>query len=833
MLDLHLQNRTLAQPTGKATEKLYRRQTGIAACVLLVIVFACYSNALNANFNCDDFSRIHYAYKIFHGQPELLIRELTSAWPDGSFQLQYRPLFELSFVLDYLLWKANAFGYHLSNLLLHCAATFLLFLTARSMLAVRQQRGSFLPALVAAALYASYPLSCEVVAWVGCRVDSICAIFYFASFWLFLSSLQNKQKLIRPLSLFCFCLSLLSKEMGASLPMVLLAWMLTAQWTERKTLFSVLRKSLWETRAYWSVLVLYIVVRGVILGNLIGGYVGSTGDSIAESSLNRWVNSGCLYYLAYPLNTAFFSSHSFVAEVLHLLCLAGGLLIIWRIRSFGWAEDRMRIVMFSALWFVLSLLPISTVFYISPFLQGGRYIYIPAAALCLLVTTLLYRPESFETTASRQLAAFKSVSFLVLVALLCCFVSACRGNTQCWTDSAMQTIALQSELVNKIKHLQHEQTLVVLNPPKDIEGAYMFFTFELLQKLLMPPFFPSDLSNRIAALEPRFFGECHLLNRSQLKELTEHRLYQFALWDREKLKLNLVARSFWSPFLSSHRSNESTVSFAQERLFRSKGKDRRILTYRIEPPAAPLKSQFIGITLINDNSAQNTADATGDVIAIGWSPEHRELFGEAPWISQPLYRHADAREYLFATGQFENWSLSEAIDKVDIHLPAASNASIVNVRLLSGDQQLPVLKLDSQRWRQQLDGLHIPCDQNATMTYDVSSVPNANGAVIEISQRYSQFQQYTNTLRDFKFSPHAAGSIRFAKRSGRFSLPASTFRQPGWYQIRAAAIAKTGELIGYFGDPIYISISALESRRVKQSSAFQNSGSITRDLGHD
>src|SRR5437870_8133305 len=74
-----------------------------------------------------------------------------------SFAGHYRPVQNLSYMLDYLVWHGETCGYHLSNILWHASAGGLLFLLARKLTAPladseegrhRYEIGAFLVALL-------------------------------------------------------------------------------------------------------------------------------------------------------------------------------------------------------------------------------------------------------------------------------------------------------------------------------------------------------------------------------------------------------------------------------------------------------------------------------------------------------------------------------------------------------------------------------------------------------------------------------------------------------------------------------------------------------------
>ena len=106
-----------------------------------------------------------------------------------SFSLYYRPVQNLSYIVDYAIWNRDEFGYHLSNVLFHAASAFLLFLVVR--VALRPLRGRTRGASATAAafsvglLWAVHPIHNAAVAYVAGRADSIAMMFALAAWLLF------------------------------------------------------------------------------------------------------------------------------------------------------------------------------------------------------------------------------------------------------------------------------------------------------------------------------------------------------------------------------------------------------------------------------------------------------------------------------------------------------------------------------------------------------------------------------------------------------------------------------------------------------------------------
>lgn len=139
----------------------------------------------------------------------------------------YRPLVTLSFMADYALWRVDPRGYHLSNVLLHLIASSL-----ACWFALQSGARSTWAALGATLLFALHPTRAESVSWISGRTDSLMAVFFFASLCCFCALLQRRETGSHPIggrrrialsvgAWASFCASVLCKEMGLALALVL------------------------------------------------------------------------------------------------------------------------------------------------------------------------------------------------------------------------------------------------------------------------------------------------------------------------------------------------------------------------------------------------------------------------------------------------------------------------------------------------------------------------------------------------------------------------------------------------------------------------------------
>lgn len=87
----------------------------------------------------------------------------------------YIPITWLTLGFDFLLWRLDPFGYHLTSLVFHLANTVLFFALAWRLLA--RASNPVLGACVAALAFGVHPLRVESVAWASERRDVVCGLF--------------------------------------------------------------------------------------------------------------------------------------------------------------------------------------------------------------------------------------------------------------------------------------------------------------------------------------------------------------------------------------------------------------------------------------------------------------------------------------------------------------------------------------------------------------------------------------------------------------------------------------------------------------------------------
>jgi tetratricopeptide (TPR) repeat protein len=191
-----------------------RSRHRLAAVVLLALTALAYLPALGNGFVWDDDTSVT-ASRAIHEPGGLARLWFSSRNPD------YWPVTETTLWTEWRLWGMNAAGYHATNLALHLAEVFLIWILLRRL----RIPGAWLGAL----LFGLHPVNVESVAWITQRKNLMAMLFYLVSLGCFLRSDETAEGDRRKsgagwlvLSCAAFALAMLSKGSVAILPLVLI-----------------------------------------------------------------------------------------------------------------------------------------------------------------------------------------------------------------------------------------------------------------------------------------------------------------------------------------------------------------------------------------------------------------------------------------------------------------------------------------------------------------------------------------------------------------------------------------------------------------------------------
>jgi len=352
------------------------------AAAAAAIAFLAFLPALRAGFvNWDDEVNFLHNRNYRGLGPEQL------RWMFTDTRGHYMPLTWLTLGLDYVLYGMNPAGYHATSLVLHAANAFVFFFVVlallRKALAAVPERGLRGAAFAGALLFAVHPLRAESVAWVTERRDVVSGLFFLISVWAYLKHQGAGGGGRRWLfvSLAAFALSLLSKAMGMTLPLVLLA--LDAYPLRRFDSWKSARPALREKVPYFILMVVSIGMTRV---------VQQEAGALYPADQYPWVDilfqpgyRLCFYVvktvLPFGLSPLYpFRSLSLGFEMKYLLALvavAGVAILLWRCRR-RWPGTA------AAAFSYAALISPTVVWQAGPHFAADRYTYLACLPLAAL-----------------------------------------------------------------------------------------------------------------------------------------------------------------------------------------------------------------------------------------------------------------------------------------------------------------------------------------------------------------------------------------------------------------------------------------------------------------
>ncbi|PYI94703.1 MAG: hypothetical protein DME97_00310 [Verrucomicrobia bacterium] len=197
-------NRSLLQKTGALLQRTWVR------CALLALLgFAVHFPSLQGQFIWDD----QYLARDnpFIKSPVLVLESFRHYLFLDSFSAHYRPVQNISYIFDYLIWNTDPYGFHLSNVLWHVGSGILLYLLLARLLKgfLGDGRHSFvsIAAFFAALLWMVHPVHSAAVDYISGRADSLAFFFASGSWLLYLRGRDATRPAARGL---LFCLAALS-----------------------------------------------------------------------------------------------------------------------------------------------------------------------------------------------------------------------------------------------------------------------------------------------------------------------------------------------------------------------------------------------------------------------------------------------------------------------------------------------------------------------------------------------------------------------------------------------------------------------------------------------
>jgi hypothetical protein len=415
-----------------------KRNIALVFLFFLICGVILYSNILGSFFLSDDF---HLIYSIKAKGPLGILCD--SSW---SF---FRPLISLSFFIDYRLWGLNPIGYHFTNVLIHSLNAFLIFAIALLL----KKEGSYskksIVAFFSGCLFLVMPCHTEAVSWITGRCDVVSTCLFLASLCSYLIYKEYNRPLYLALSLLFFSGGLFSKESTVILPfLILLFEAFYNQARGKNDRHGFLASLSYPTFLYFIALILYIPLRYLVLGKLVGGYGPQCHLNFDPLLI---LNNLFMYTMR-----AFLFPDPFAKMTFVLVSLGVTLIVILKIKGSLNEGRLLYLLIFS---FAVSLIPIINLGQWTGDTQGERFIYLPSAFSSIIIIYLL-----------DFLLVNRKYFISAALCLLLIYQFSLYDVNKNWNTAGK----ISKNIINSVKTLGKTDTLYIMNAPDNIRGAYIY-----------------------------------------------------------------------------------------------------------------------------------------------------------------------------------------------------------------------------------------------------------------------------------------------------------------------------------------------------------------------
>lgn len=495
-----------------------KTQMVFAAIVSTFLLFALYWPTLKTGFLHDDFLHVDYvARAVLKGDFHDLVANFYANWGGSNIMLCYRPCITASYFTDFLLFRENAVGSHITNVLWTAACCIYLGLIATELSGAFGNRMRASTAIWAALIFAAYPLHVESVSWVIGRVDLLCSAFYLASLYYFLRYRLVEENLYLWLSCICLVLSLASKEMAVTLPAVatVFAIFIPPRSDNAVSGGGILSKIFHkpaphELRALgflWLTLIVFAIARTLMLGHAIGGY----GQSNVLAMFANFANKASLMKIILPVNEEVMTPSKTLSQIAWIPYICA--LVFAAIRCLV-TPALTRYFLVFILWAVIAVLPTFQVWQIAPNLVGSRLFFLSSAALSLFFAFAFVPGDDWIDKKASKVLSIAGSLILAFTMVFFCVIS--RSNMTPYIEVAPLMTALQTQLDEK--YTAQPGKFLLLNLPYDHKGAAMVTRPHYFEIMMRPPLARLPLSENIVTAEPEMPGDQRLYWREMLMD---------------------------------------------------------------------------------------------------------------------------------------------------------------------------------------------------------------------------------------------------------------------------------------------------------------------------
>ena len=355
--------------------------------------------------------------------------------PLGAWLRSTRPLLMLTYWMNVRLSGDDTFSYHVVNVLLHCAASGMMFLVVRRLLEWYGTEKSRLNLMAgfAAAVFLLHPVQSEVVAYLAGRSEALSVLLFLTAYAIFLYRRTVAASWANVVAvLAAFALSLAAKEHTIALPALLL---LTDFWWNPGFTFEGIRRN-WRLYAPMAL----GAVAGVVFFLPTILYSTSVGFRLKGVTWYQYFFTQCralfvyLWLFVFPSHQSADWGFPISQTILDRGALIG-LIALLALAGLAWFYRRkFKLAAFGFFAFLLLMAPTSSFFPIRDAITERR-LYLAMLGLLLIVVDFLLRWK----VERRKLAAVCAGVAVILAVLTSIRAQVWSSELTLWQDTVQKS----------------------------------------------------------------------------------------------------------------------------------------------------------------------------------------------------------------------------------------------------------------------------------------------------------------------------------------------------------------------------------------------------------
>jgi tetratricopeptide (TPR) repeat protein len=308
--------------------------------------------------------------------------------------LEYLPIRDVSYALDFALWGSNPAGFHFSNLLLFWLNVVVMYVFSIRLIQQCQRHFWHDPsdnprmvAFFAAALFAIHPINGEAVNFITARNALLCGVFFFLSCYSYLRYLTDSAENNRGWylsAIIFFILALFSKVTGIILPLILVIFTFAFHRQKQKSGWLPLLPFMFLSAAGFFFFKHVAMLKRVID---VPDAAETSATLLAKIAMAAQIPVFYLYKMLIPFNYSVeYDIHEFGTR-LTVTYVAGSLAVLTGlVTATLLLKPRRHFLAFIAVWYLVSLLPVLHLFPTHP-VVADRYAFLPSYPVFLLLAS--------------------------------------------------------------------------------------------------------------------------------------------------------------------------------------------------------------------------------------------------------------------------------------------------------------------------------------------------------------------------------------------------------------------------------------------------------------